>query len=166
LIPKRYLEARPNAQSASTVRAGACPEDQATPPQAIVVDLLLELVEQVKGLRADLAQHRPPSSLSREDRVLLARLLPAIGGALGSELFTSADVCEHASAALRLVRAGMNAKQLGRLLRRAADTPVAGYLVKRQGSEAGAALWQISQVPEFPGNEKVSVPHAPSNGRA
>jgi hypothetical protein len=131
---------------------------------AAVRDLAIAVVE----LRSDLAAQRRRSAaspLSREDQTVLARLLPAAGAVVGSELFSSAELCEHEAAAVKLVCRGLTARQLGRLLRRAVDTPVAGYVVRRAGSEAGAVLWQIFQVPEFPGNENVSVPHALSRDR-
>jgi hypothetical protein len=124
------------------------------------LELLAALLAEVRGLRSDLRRERPAPSLTREDRDRLARILPAVAGAVGSELFNSAELCEHDAAAVRLVCAGVSAKQLGRLLRRAVDTPISGYVVRRQGTEAGAVLWQILQVPDFPGNEKVSVPPA------
>lgn len=128
-------------------------------------DLLRELVAEIRGLRADLTQQRSTSTLSREDHAVLVRLLPAVAGAIGSELFSSAELCAHTASAVRLVCAGLTVRQLGRLLRRAVDTPVAGYMVRRQGSEANAVLWQIFQVPEFPGNENVFVPHAVPRNR-
>jgi hypothetical protein len=124
-----------------------------TTPETVVEGLLRELVAEVRGLRSDLTR-RPVPSLSREDRARLSRLLPAIGATLGSELFNSAELHEHGSPALRLVRAGLNAKQLGRLLRRAANTPIDGYMVLHEGTEAGAALWRVVQVPDFPGHQK------------
>jgi len=130
---------------------------------AVLAELRAHTAE-LRAIRLLLEQwsHRPvmPSSLSRGDRAVLARLLPAIGGVLGSELFASADICESDAPALRLVRAGLTARQLGRLLRRAVGTPIAGYLVERVGAEAGVALWRVVAVAEFSGNEKVSVPHA------
>jgi hypothetical protein len=105
-----------------------------------------------------LARDRPAAPLSRDDRALLRRLLPAVAGVLGSEPFHAAELCEHDAPALRLVCAGLTARRLGRLLRRGADTPIAGYVVKRDGVEAGAVLWQIFAA----GNEKVSVPHVTS----
>jgi hypothetical protein len=131
--------------------------------------LLHEIRDEIRGLRADLGKaitdRLSVSSLSRADRGRLATLLPAIGGVFGSEEFHSADICEHDAAALRLVCAGLTARQLGRLLRRAAGTPIGGYLVERHGVEAGAVRWRVVHVPEFLGNDKVSVPHATSRGR-
>ncbi len=80
---------------------------------------------------------------------------------MGSEPFHAAELIEHDAAALRLVCAGLSARRLGRLLRRAADIPIAGHVVKRRGVEAGAVLWRIFASV----NEKVSVPHAPSADR-
>lgn len=122
-------------------------------PPTETIDLLRQILTEIRGLRADLAP-TGRRSLSREDRARLARLLPAIAGTLGSELFLTADVCEHDAAALRLVRANLNAKQLGRLLRRAVNTPIDGYLVLHEGTEAGAVLWRVVQVPDFPGHQK------------
>jgi hypothetical protein len=116
-------------------------------------DLLRELIAEVRGLRADLTRDRRPA-LSREDRARLARLLPVIGATLGPDLFLTAELFERDSAALRLVLAGLTVKQLGRLLRRAVDTPIDGYLVVREAVEAGAVVWRVVQVPDFPGEQK------------
>jgi hypothetical protein len=84
-----------------------------------------------------------------------------VAATLGSELFTSSELVEHQAPALRVVCVSLSAKAIGRLLRRAArdGTPICGYLVERQGVEAGAVLWRILEVPEFPQNGKVSVAH-------
>jgi hypothetical protein len=110
------------------------------------LDLLRELVEQIKGLRADLARsgsQRGTHSLSREDRVLLARLLPAIAGARGSEEFTSRDLAADSSPALRLVLRRLSVKQIGRLLARAEGMAIDGWLVQRCGVEINVALWRV-----------------------
>jgi hypothetical protein len=125
--------------------------------QAVLVEL--------RAIRQLLERDRRPSPLTRRDRDRLALLLPAIGGVFGSELFLTRDVFESEAAALQLVRRGLNAKQVGRLLRRAADTPIDSYMVTRQGTEAGAVLWRLVQVPEFPAMENLSVPHATPRGR-
>jgi hypothetical protein len=131
------------------------------------LDLLRELVAGQRRIIELLERGHRPTTLNRTDRTRLAQLLPAIAGALGSELFHSADIFEHDAAALRLVRAGLSPKQLGRLLRRAAGQPIDGYVVEREGIETGAVLWRVKKhVPEFPGNEKVSVPRGPTRTRA
>jgi hypothetical protein len=124
--------------------------------EADVLELLRELIAEVKGLRADLSvrgqvlncPRADISSLSRADLALLGRLLPAIGGALGSEAFLARDLFEHESAALRLVRRGLNAKRIGRLLHRAEGHAIDGYLIERAGVELGAILWRVVQAPE------------------
>ena len=118
-----------------------------------------EILDEIRALRYAVEHPTPRSTLSREDRALLTRLLPAIGGAVGSELFNSAEICgEYDAAALRLVCAGLSARQVGRLLRRAAGTPIAGYLVERVGLEAGAVLWRVVRVPEFLSGQNSRVP--------
>jgi hypothetical protein len=117
------------------------------PPVVTTDDLLRELIAEVRGLREDMRAGRVGPSLSRADRLLLAKMLPAIGGVFGSELFNSAEVCEHDAAALRLVCRGLTVKQFGRLLRRGAGTPINGYAIEREGTEAGAVLWRVVKVP-------------------
>jgi hypothetical protein len=115
-----------------------------------MVDLLVELVAEVRGLREDLKTSDRPvigsSSLSRADRARLARLLPAIGGALGSEEFTSRDLGCHSSSGLRLVLRGLSVKQIGRLLARADGLAIDGWLVERRGIEINVALWRVVAV--------------------
>ena len=48
--------------------------------ETTVETLLRELVAEVRALRVDLRERRPAPSLSRSDRAVLARLLPAIAG--------------------------------------------------------------------------------------
>src|SRR5687768_1414243 len=119
--------------------------------------------EQTALLRAILAElqgwrerERRPATVSRGDREVLQRLLPAIAGSVGSELFVTAELFEGDSPALRVALRDLNPKQVGRLLRRAVGTPIAGLVVERVSSEAGAVVWQLS---EFVSNEKVFVPH-------
>lgn len=71
---------------------------QAEPDVDGVTRLLCQLVAEVRALRADLARdRRPASTLSRADRARLARLLPSIDGALGSEAFASRDLACHSA---------------------------------------------------------------------
>ena len=117
--------------------------------------LLQELVTEVRGLRADLRRQERrqalPVSLSRADRALLGYLLPAAAGTLGSELFCTSELFDSTHAALRVARRGLNARQVGRLLRRAVGIPIDGLVVERVASEAGAVVWRIS---EFLGEPK------------
>jgi hypothetical protein len=51
------------------------------------------------------------------------------------------------NAALVLVLAGMNARRLGKLLRRGDGVPVVATRSTREGTEAGAVLWEVLRVP-------------------
>jgi hypothetical protein len=107
------------------------------------IALLRELVEQVKGLRADLRERRPAASLSRDDRAYLARLLPVLGGVYGSEGFTSRDCVEDDAPAVRLVLEGRSAKAIGKLLARAEGIAIAGLLVRRTGVDGQVTVWRV-----------------------
>ena len=109
-----------------------------------IVSVLRELVTLNRAILAALETHeKRPSHLTRDDRDRLSRILPAIGGACGSELFIASELLEHDSSALRLVLAGLNARQLGRLLQRAEGQRIGGFVVQRDGREVGAVLWRI-----------------------
>jgi hypothetical protein len=108
------------------------------------VDLLRELIAEVRGLRADLRQVRPAlSSLTREDRERLAAILPAIAGALGSEPFTSRDVIEDEAPAVRVVRKGLTVKALSKLFVRGLDVPIDGLMIQKAGAEFGVVAWRV-----------------------
>jgi hypothetical protein len=104
--------------------------------------LVAELVTEVRGLRSDLRRDRPVSTLSRDDRALLARVLPAIAGARGSEPFASRDLAEDVPA-LRVVLRGLSVKSIGRLLSRAKGIPIDGWIVERYGTEINVVLWRV-----------------------
>jgi len=110
-----------------------------------LLEVLRELVAEVKGLRQDLAQRRAPTpTLSRTDRERLSRLLPAIAGVYGSDSFACRDlVDDEAAPALRLVTAGLDARSLGSLLARAIVHVVDGYVVERAGDELHVNLWRV-----------------------
>lgn len=89
-------------------------------------------------------EHRlSPSTLRREDRAALERILPGIAGALGSDLFLAIEAVAFDNPALVLVLGAMDARRLGKLRRRGADLPIDGYIVHAQGMEAGAVLWEV-----------------------
>jgi hypothetical protein len=111
--------------------------------EADSVALLRELVAEVRALRRAIERQTPARSLTRGDRVHLAAILPAVAGVQGSELFTARELLEDDAPALRLVLAGLSAKQIGRLLHRAEGRAFDGYTVQRDGSEAGASLWRV-----------------------
>jgi hypothetical protein len=128
-----------------------------------LVEVLREVAGLLRGIRNDFALQRqarqPATMLSREDRPILAKLLPAIAGALGSEPFLARDLFVSNSAGLRLVLSESNSKRIGRLFGRAAGEAIGGYLVEDTGAmELNSILWRVVEVAEFPGNEKVLVP--------
>ncbi len=108
---------------------------------------LESLFEELRAIRQLLEERQTPSSLSRQDRAALGRILPAIGGTFGSQWFASRDLFEEDFPALRLVLAGYSSKRLGQLFHRGEGEVVDGYLVK-QGSqrELNAALWRVLRV--------------------
>jgi hypothetical protein len=122
------------------------PSELAVTPVPTLDDVMRELLEQRRELlehRALLRQllERRPTPLSAADRDRLARVLPAIVGAFGSEPFTSRDLL--ADAAVRLTVRPMTAKQIGKLLARAAGVPIEGLIVERDGAELKACLWRV-----------------------
>jgi hypothetical protein len=104
-----------------------------------IASLLVTAIEEIRGLRSDLAGRRAvPRTLSDADRVILAELLPAAARLFGDEgefraglLMRRAE--ERGSSAKRAKGAigSMSALSLGRLLVRAADVgePIAGLHV-------------------------------------
>src|SRR5687767_5749045 len=114
---------------------------------ASVAEVLADILAEVRGIREALEQRGGRSTLTRNDLEALRRLLPAIAGAIGSELFTARELIRHAAPGLQAVCAGMSAKSLGRLLKRAHGIPVDGYVVRAEGLELGAVLWRILQTP-------------------
>ena len=112
--------------------------------------LLVEVLAELRAIRAALEAQRPVSRLGRADRTRLAAILPAVSGVLGSELFTVRDLFESEAVAIRLVLRDVNRKQIGRLLARGEGQAIDRYLVQRDGSELNVTLWRIVQVHGFP----------------
>jgi hypothetical protein len=134
--------------------------------QETAIDLLRELISEVRGLRQDIARgQRPVMVLNRADRALLARLLPAVGGVFGSELFLTRELFESDAAALKLVTRGLNALKVGRALRRGEGQAIDGYSVQREGTELNTVLWRVVQVDGFPADRNLTVPPQPTRGR-
>jgi hypothetical protein len=96
------------------------------------------------AIRVEAIEHRLNTSpLRRADREALSRILPAVAGAVGSELFLASEAVASENPALVLVLGGLNARRLGRLLRRGDGVDVDGYMVRANGTEGGAMLWSV-----------------------
>jgi hypothetical protein len=108
--------------------------------QRAILDELREMRREHDELRAD---RRPRGRCSREDLQTLRKLLPAIGGARGSEPFTTEDLGQNL--AIRALVAHLSARQLGRLFLRA--VAVDGYAVERVGLDRNRALWRVVAIP-------------------
>jgi hypothetical protein len=116
-----------------------------------------EMMAELQAIRGLLEQRSRPG-LSRIDRARLARMLPAIAGVYGSDLFVTRELFERDAPAIRLVLAGLNPKQVGRLFARADGQPIDGYLIESQGSETNVRLWRVMQVDGFPAVRNLTVP--------
>ena len=116
---------------------------------AVVVDLLRAILAELQALRAD--QRQRSASLSRADQAHLARLLPAITGTFGSERVAVWELFEAPAVRLVLDALALNARQVGRLLRRAIGQPIAGLVVERdEKKELNRTLWRVTApVDEF-----------------
>lgn len=114
--------------------------------------LALAMLDELRAIRRLLEGQRltKPSSLKRTDREALSRLLPAISGVMGSELFVVRELFADDSAALRVVLNDQTAKGVGRLLQRAEGQAIEGYAVRGEGSELNVTLWRVVKVDGFP----------------
>ena len=105
---------------------------------------LLEILTEIRGLRADLIRdRRPRRELSRADRDRLSHLLPAIAATKGSEEFVVSELAGHAPLRLVVDRLQLTTVQVGQLFDRATGVPVAGYVVERRQFELHRRLWRV-----------------------
>ena len=105
----------------------------------VVLEVLGQIVAELRGIRAALEQPRRPvpATLSRQDRARLARLLPALGGVFGSDVFTAADLfSDDAPAAVRVVVRGPMCDG-GCLFQRAEGLAV-------EGTSSSGPVWPMS----------------------
>ncbi len=116
--------------------------DHAPAAMATLDDVIAEL-RTLRSLVERLQPQRP--ALSRADRDLLAKLLPAVGGSFGKEAFASRDLLT--APGVRVVVRGLTVKQIGQLLARGVGTPINGLLVERAGSELSVCLWRVGAYP-------------------
>ena len=107
------------------------------------VATLDDVITELRILRTlvERLQARRPAALSRADRELLAKLLPAVGGAFGSTPIASRDLLTDTG--VRVVVRGLTVKQIGQLLARSVGTPINGLVIERAGSELSVCLWRV-----------------------
>jgi hypothetical protein len=135
-----------------------------TDPTAATTDDIMRELLALRVLVERLVSKRP-EPLTRADHDRLAKILPAVGGVFGSEWFLVRELFASPAAAVRLVLRGLNARQVGRLLRRGEGVVVDGYLVQRGGIELHARLARIVQVQEFPDVRNLLVSPQVPRGR-
>lgn len=124
-------------------RADVCTASRPAPTD--VNSRLAALEADVADIKARLVHSR----LTRADRGALARILPAIVGALGPNGFLAGEAVQLA--AVQLVIPGWKGGRLGKLLKRAVDVAVDGLTVERLGTEGHALVWRVVGIlPEFP----------------
>lgn len=107
--------------------------------EAAILAALARIEARLDRLEHGIVAGRP--RLSRADLDVLRRLLPAIAAAIGSEPFLASELEEHAGP--RIASAGLSARQIGRLLKRATGIAVDGFQVERLAVEAGAVVWRV-----------------------
>jgi hypothetical protein len=110
------------------------------------LELLREIRDEVRGLRADLAPRwRTPT------RADLGEHLRAIAAVVGGRIFSVAELLEHAAipegealrAAIVALVGSTNGKRLGKFLRRIEGEEIAGLRVERVGEDRLGAAWVL-----------------------
>src|SRR6476660_3270757 len=100
-------------------------------------DLLVAILERLDRLEAAVNWLSPEPRLSRQDRLVLQRLLPALHAQYASVPFTVREVLE--STTLRPFCAGRSSKSLGNLFRRAAGIFIHAVMIEKSGADEGHA---------------------------
>ncbi len=90
-------------------------------------------------------QRQPASTLHGTDRATMARLLPVLAATFGPEMWRASEVLTHKSVDLQIVTEDLSAKALGRLCKRAANIPIAGFYISAEAAEHGATLWAVKR---------------------
>jgi hypothetical protein len=105
------------------------------------------VLAELRAIRAVLEQRqRPVVPLSRADRALLGRMLPALAGAFGSETFSARDLAEDERPAVRIVVQERTVKQLAQLFAKADGLPIEGLKLECHGLEERVTVWRIIAV--------------------
>lgn len=118
----------------------------------VPVDLVLKLIAEMQGLRADFARHTGTAPTS-------AGIAAAIAGEIGPNLFTASEIIRRAESrpgALRSALAAnlrqMTARALGKALARLQGQTADGFAVVRMGEESAGVIWQVVEMEVGPPN--------------
>jgi hypothetical protein len=110
------------------------------------VDDLQAQVAELQTAVAELQGRTSRRPLTTRDINRLRRWLPAIGGAMGSAWWTSRELLSSGAPAVQVALDGVDPRELGLLLRRAAGVPVGGLVIERAGKTHNAVQWRVQEV--------------------
>src|SRR4051812_46656141 len=106
--------------------------------------LILELLGEVRGLRAELARAHAGAAVPVACHALLAE----IAAHVGERAFTSSELLQHADTANAWLDALADAgaatpRRAGKLFRKIAGRNLSGFVVERTGRESGGTVWAV-----------------------
>jgi len=104
---------------------------------------LARIETKLDALREDVEQLAARGRISRDERALLADLLPAAAVIVNDAVFACVDLYDVPT--LRGLLNGYSPSALSWLLGRAARSRIAGYRVERVGTDRGGALWRLER---------------------
>jgi hypothetical protein len=119
-----------------------------------VAALLMRISGQLSVLIEQSSPSRSGSSLGKEDRIVLALLLPLIVTRYSGEaVFSSADAIEHAAgfpdvleALKKVIGPDLSARRMGKLLSRAQNIDIGGLRVLRMTADKEGCLWVVRRI--------------------
>lgn len=114
-----------------------------------IVDLLRELVDEIKGLRADLARVDDTSRGSKREPILSdARFLATIAASVQGHPFTASELLAHAAVDpdLAEVLRGMSARRVGKKLQVLSGRSINSYRLNRISRDETGWIWHLQVV--------------------
>jgi hypothetical protein len=127
-----------------------------------IENLIVELIAEVRGLRADFRAATPMAGKSQDD--VLAGHLAAIERHVQRRTFTVLDLVEHCevaeSEALRDALIGLagalNGRRVGQALARMEGVNLDGLMVRRSGTGREGAYWRVCEFAESETHQKIA----------